>query len=114
MSRLTHSEIHMVHRIGWLRAAVLGANDGLFLAMLGGQTHHDLGKDTCVAPSLPTVVQVFVRSIVLVCITPSQAIAINEDNPVQDGPIISPLDFRSVNHDTKTRSMGPDPRVRTH
>ena len=29
MSRLTHSEVHMVHRIGWLRAAVLGANDGL-------------------------------------------------------------------------------------
>lgn len=29
MSRLTHSEIHMVHRIGWLRAAVMGANDGI-------------------------------------------------------------------------------------
>jgi len=29
MSRLTHNELHMVHRIGWLRAAVLGANDGL-------------------------------------------------------------------------------------
>jgi len=29
MSRLTHSEIHRVHRIGWLRAAVLGANDGI-------------------------------------------------------------------------------------
>ncbi len=29
MSRLSHAEIHMVHRIGWLRAAVLGANDGL-------------------------------------------------------------------------------------
>ena len=29
MSRLTHSETHMVHRIGWMRAAVLGANDGL-------------------------------------------------------------------------------------
>lgn len=29
MSRLSHSEIHMVQRIGWLRAAVLGANDGL-------------------------------------------------------------------------------------
>ncbi|PXA97521.1 hypothetical protein DMC47_13265 [Nostoc sp. 3335mG] len=29
MSRLAHSEIHMVQRIGWLRAAVLGANDGL-------------------------------------------------------------------------------------
>ena len=29
MSRSTHTEQHMVHRIGWLRAAVLGANDGL-------------------------------------------------------------------------------------
>jgi len=29
MSRITHSEVHMVHRIGWLRAAVLGANDGI-------------------------------------------------------------------------------------
>ena len=29
MSRFPHSEVHMVHRIGWLRAAVLGANDGL-------------------------------------------------------------------------------------
>lgn len=29
MSSRTHSEIHMVHRIGWLRAAVLGANDGI-------------------------------------------------------------------------------------
>lgn len=29
MSRLAHSEVHMVHRIGWLRAAVMGANDGL-------------------------------------------------------------------------------------
>lgn len=29
MSRLVHSEAHMVHRVGWLRAAVLGANDGL-------------------------------------------------------------------------------------
>lgn len=29
MSRLSHAEVHMVHRIGWLRAAVLGANDGL-------------------------------------------------------------------------------------
>jgi len=28
MSRL-HAEAHLVHRIGWLRAAVLGANDGI-------------------------------------------------------------------------------------
>ncbi len=29
MSRLSHSEIHMVHRIGWLRAAVLGRMNGI-------------------------------------------------------------------------------------
>src|SRR5512137_1525830 len=30
MSRLRlHSELHLVQRIGWLRAAVLGANDGI-------------------------------------------------------------------------------------
>jgi VIT1/CCC1 family predicted Fe2+/Mn2+ transporter len=26
---MTHSEIHRSHRVGWLRAAVLGANDGI-------------------------------------------------------------------------------------
>jgi len=29
MSRLSHTEKHLVSRIGWLRAAVLGANDGI-------------------------------------------------------------------------------------
>lgn len=29
MSRLSQAEIHMAHRTGWLRAAVLAANDGL-------------------------------------------------------------------------------------
>ncbi|APE43691.1 hypothetical protein BOO69_09900 [Sulfitobacter alexandrii] len=29
MSYSAHPEAHLVHRIGWLRAAVLGANDGL-------------------------------------------------------------------------------------
>jgi hypothetical protein len=29
MQRIAHSEIHLVDRIGWLRAAVLGANDGV-------------------------------------------------------------------------------------
>lgn len=29
MSRLPHPERHLLHRIGWLRAAVLGANDGV-------------------------------------------------------------------------------------
>lgn len=26
---MAHSETHLIHRIGWLRAAVLGANDGI-------------------------------------------------------------------------------------
>ena len=26
---MNHSEIHRSHRVGWLRAAVLGANDGI-------------------------------------------------------------------------------------
>ena len=26
---MPHQEVHYVHRSGWLRAAVLGANDGL-------------------------------------------------------------------------------------
>ena len=29
MPRAVHSELHFTHRIGWLRAAVLGANDGI-------------------------------------------------------------------------------------
>ena len=29
MSRLKHPERHLVERVGWLRAAVLGANDGI-------------------------------------------------------------------------------------
>ena len=29
MSRRSHPEYHLVYRIGWLRAAVLGANDGI-------------------------------------------------------------------------------------
>ena len=28
-SRSIHPEAHYIHRIGWLRAAVLGANDGI-------------------------------------------------------------------------------------
>jgi VIT1/CCC1 family predicted Fe2+/Mn2+ transporter len=26
---MTHHEMHRSHRVGWLRAAVLGANDGI-------------------------------------------------------------------------------------
>jgi len=26
---MAHEEVHRTHRIGWMRAAVLGANDGI-------------------------------------------------------------------------------------
>lgn len=26
---MSHAEVHYVHRVGWLRVAVLGANDGI-------------------------------------------------------------------------------------
>ena len=26
---MSHHEVHRAHRVGWLRAAVLGANDGI-------------------------------------------------------------------------------------
>jgi VIT1/CCC1 family predicted Fe2+/Mn2+ transporter len=29
MHRFAHRELHLTHRVGWLRAAVLGANDGI-------------------------------------------------------------------------------------
>ena len=29
MRRFAHRELHLTHRVGWLRAAVLGANDGI-------------------------------------------------------------------------------------
>lgn len=46
MSRRSHAEIHMVHRIGWLRTAVLGANDGLVStsSLLGGVVAAGSGK----------------------------------------------------------------------
>jgi len=44
---MTHHEIHRVHRVGWLRAAVLGANDGivstasLIIGVAAANTGHD-------------------------------------------------------------------------
>ncbi|MGC9271884.1 VIT1/CCC1 transporter family protein, partial [Acidiphilium sp.] len=45
--RQTHRETHLIARIGWLRAAVLGANDGIIstsslvlgVASAGGNAH---------------------------------------------------------------------------
>jgi VIT1/CCC1 family predicted Fe2+/Mn2+ transporter len=44
---MSHHEIHRAHRIGWLRAAVLGANDGivstasLIIGVAAASTSHD-------------------------------------------------------------------------
>ncbi|WOI39193.1 VIT1/CCC1 transporter family protein [Alteromonas sp. CI.11.F.A3] len=44
---MTHSEIHRSQRVGWLRAAVLGANDGivstasLIIGVAAASTSHD-------------------------------------------------------------------------
>ena len=55
MSRLSHSEIHMVHRIGWLRAAVLGANDGLVstASLVVGVAAAGSGKPQCTVAGWP-------------------------------------------------------------
>ncbi|MBT5031256.1 MAG: VIT family protein, partial [Proteobacteria bacterium] len=46
---MSHHEAHRVHRVGWLRAAVLGANDGIISTasiIIGvaaaGSTHEDI------------------------------------------------------------------------
>jgi len=44
---MNHSEVHRSHRAGWLRAAVLGANDGivstasLIIGVAAASTHHE-------------------------------------------------------------------------
>src|SRR6056297_1852688 len=47
--RMTHAEPHKSHRVGWLRAAVLGANDGivstasLIIGVAAASTTHEAG-----------------------------------------------------------------------
>jgi vacuolar iron transporter family protein len=43
---MAHSEIHKTHRMGWLRAAVLGANDGIVstASLVIGVSASDIGR----------------------------------------------------------------------
>jgi hypothetical protein len=52
--QLSHSEIHMAHRIGWLRAAVLGANDGIVstASLLVGVAAAGWDSDCSTVPTL--------------------------------------------------------------
>ncbi|MEW9808245.1 VIT family protein [Mesorhizobium sp. ZMM04-5] len=58
MSRLSHSEVHMVHRIGWLRAAVLGANDGVVstASLVVGVAAAGSGRDAILVAGLAGLV----------------------------------------------------------
>ena len=57
---------------------------------LGGKPSHHPGKDPLIAPPLPPVVEGLRRAILLWRITPPQAVAIDEDNPTQNPPVINP------------------------
>jgi hypothetical protein len=72
---------------------------GILFARLGGQSHHQRCENAFVAPTLPTVVERLVGAILLRRISPSQTIAIDENNPASNPPIIDTsfaMGFRKV------------------
>ena len=62
--------------------------DGLFFAVLGGETGHHPCEDAHVAPALLANIACLVRPVFRRRITPAQPIAIGEDNFTQHTPII--------------------------
>lgn len=63
-------------------------HNGLPVAALGGQSLHHPGEDPHVTPPLPTVVERLRRAILTRGVTPTQAIAIDEDYAAQYASII--------------------------
>lgn len=55
---MTHSETHRTHRIGWLRAAVLGANDGIVstASLIVGVAAADSGRSSVLVAGLAGLV----------------------------------------------------------
>ena len=53
-----HDEVHFIHRAGWLRAAVLGANDGIVstASLVLGVAAADAGRDAVVLSGLAGLV----------------------------------------------------------
>ena len=51
---MKHSESHRTHRIGWLRAAVLGANDGIVstASLIVGVAAADPGRSSVMVAGL--------------------------------------------------------------
>src|SRR5690606_29153384 len=55
------------------------------------QAFHHPDKDTLVAPALPAVVKRLGRAVFLRRIAPPEPVAVNEDDPAQNAPIINAL-----------------------
>ena len=53
-----HDEVHFIHRAGWLRAAVLGANDGIVstASLVLGVAAADAGREAVVLSGLAGLV----------------------------------------------------------
>lgn len=58
-------------------------HDRLLLAVLDGQTGHDLREGALVAPSLPAIVECLVRAVFRRRVTTAQPIPIDKYNPAQ-------------------------------
>lgn len=65
-------------------------HDRLPIRSLGSQPHNDPGKHVHVAPPLTAVVERLGWAILLWCVAPAQAIAIDENNATQNTPVIDP------------------------
>src|SRR6478609_1655952 len=70
---MRHSEYHRTHRIGWLRAAVLGANDGiistasLIIGIASAQVTHEAVLLTAIAGLVAGAMSMAAGEYVSVC-----------------------------------------------
>jgi hypothetical protein len=65
-------------------------SSGLSILGLRGQLGHDRGEHAHPAPPLPTVVKCLWRTVGRRRMLPHQPIALYEDNPAQNSPVIDP------------------------
>lgn len=54
------------------------------------EADHHPREDTFLAPTLPLAVERLVRTVGIGSVSPAQPIAVDEDNPAQDAPVIDP------------------------
>lgn len=63
-------------------------HDGLRIGTFEGKPLHHPAKHARLAPSFPTVVERLVWPVYPWCISPAQAVAVDEDDPAQHSPLI--------------------------